>query len=282
MKPPEPVAAIAEDAASGETARIYAEIRQSLGIVNLIWRHLATIDGALPWAWSALGPAYASGAITRHTDSLRATARSLLPSIEPLPEEVLRCAGLSGDDCDAIRNIVASYERSNAANAVATKALLHRVATSAPGRVTRAPRAMSVTTPCTPPFQPLLPMLAMSDLGAPAAALVLRLNDLCSTHDRPIQVSIYRHIGHWPAFLALAWTQVAPLVASGRLGECALLIDRQARQMSEQVALSLGRVDRHALGEKALAGFLDRIGLPMMIMTTAVHARSLGIRDAGD
>jgi hypothetical protein len=44
------VPAITEAAATGEIASIYADIRQVLGVdlVNLIWRHLATIDGALP------------------------------------------------------------------------------------------------------------------------------------------------------------------------------------------------------------------------------------------
>ena len=49
----DPVPAITEAAATGETAAIFADIRQVLGVdvVNLIWRHLATMDGALPWAW---------------------------------------------------------------------------------------------------------------------------------------------------------------------------------------------------------------------------------------
>ena len=49
----DPVPAVTEAAATGETAAIFADIRQVLGVdvVNLIWRHLATIEGALPWAW---------------------------------------------------------------------------------------------------------------------------------------------------------------------------------------------------------------------------------------
>lgn len=54
----DPLPAITETAATGETAVIFADIREVLGVdvVDLIWRHLATIDGALPWAWSALRP----------------------------------------------------------------------------------------------------------------------------------------------------------------------------------------------------------------------------------
>ena len=44
------VSAISEDEATGETAEIFCDIRTTLGngVVNLIWRHIATIEGALP------------------------------------------------------------------------------------------------------------------------------------------------------------------------------------------------------------------------------------------
>ena len=45
----DPFPAIAEAAATGETAELFADIRATVGVrvVNLVWRHLATIDGAL-------------------------------------------------------------------------------------------------------------------------------------------------------------------------------------------------------------------------------------------
>jgi len=51
----DPFPAIAEASATGETADLFADIRATVGVrvVNLVWRHLATIDGALPWAWAA-------------------------------------------------------------------------------------------------------------------------------------------------------------------------------------------------------------------------------------
>jgi hypothetical protein len=61
----DPVPAVTEAAATGETAAIFADIRQVLGVdvVNLIWRHLAITDGALHWAWQALRPLYADGSV---------------------------------------------------------------------------------------------------------------------------------------------------------------------------------------------------------------------------
>jgi hypothetical protein len=51
----DPFPAIAEAAATGTTAELFADIRATVGVrvVNLVWRHLATMDGALPWAWAS-------------------------------------------------------------------------------------------------------------------------------------------------------------------------------------------------------------------------------------
>ena len=59
----DPFPAVAEAAAVGEIADLFADIRATVGVrvVNLVWRHLATIDGALPWAWGAVRPIYLQG-----------------------------------------------------------------------------------------------------------------------------------------------------------------------------------------------------------------------------
>ena len=46
----DPFPSIAESSATGVTAEIFGDIRKTVGVqvVNLVWRHLATIDGALP------------------------------------------------------------------------------------------------------------------------------------------------------------------------------------------------------------------------------------------
>jgi hypothetical protein len=46
-----------------------------------------------------------------------------------------------------------------------------------------------------------------------------------------IIVSMPRHLAHWPGFLALYWTLIAPLDASGALHACtdAVLADAQRR-----------------------------------------------------
>src|SRR5260370_8914532 len=89
-----PVPAITETAATGEIAQIFADIRRVLGAegVNLIWRHLATIPRALPWAWGILGPLYIDGTITPEAAALRGDLD--LPRLPPFPPEALSASGL--------------------------------------------------------------------------------------------------------------------------------------------------------------------------------------------
>ena len=74
----DPVVAITERDATGVTAAIYADIRAVLGVgvVNLIWRHLATMPGALPWAWETVRPLYVSGALITGAVGFRADLES--------------------------------------------------------------------------------------------------------------------------------------------------------------------------------------------------------------
>lgn len=79
----DPVPAIAEASATGAVAEIFADIRTVLGVevVNLIWRHLATIPDALPWAWRMLRPLYADGTIRAEAQALY-TDRASAPGSE--------------------------------------------------------------------------------------------------------------------------------------------------------------------------------------------------------
>lgn len=284
MTAPEAVPAVAEHDARDDTARIYAEIHATVGIVNLIWRHLATIDGALPWAWSVLGPAYANGAVGECADRLRTATQSLLPMTLPLPNEVLRCVGLDETDRRAIAAIVGSYDCGNASNLVAATALLSVGGAGRKSGESPAQRADTELktrtrqpTPGAPADLPVLaPILTLEDLDGKTAALVMRLNGLCSTHDAPILVSIYRHLGHWPPFLALAWMQLSPLAQDGRLSACAARIDNLAAEQARLLASTLPATLGHPEGERALARFLERIGLHRMVAVTALHAGLLG------
>lgn len=211
----DPVPAVAEAAATGETARIFADIRAVLGVevVNLIWRHLAIFPGALPWAWEGLRPLYADGTLAAEAARLHRDLQ--LPPLPRLSPEVLTCAGLNEPDLATIGNVLSAYNRTNAMALLALSALLVRLS----GEQTEggAGAASPGGAGAEAGQIPLPKLLAMDEMAPATAQLVLALNRLGAQRDDPILASMYRHLAHWPSYLALAWTLVAPLQADGRL-----------------------------------------------------------------
>jgi hypothetical protein len=124
----DPVPAVTEAAATGEIADIFGDIRQvyRVGVVNLIWRHLATLPGALPWVWQSVRPLYVDGTIEREAAALRASIA--VPELPAFPASALVAAGLSGHDLDQIRAILAAYDRTNAMALIALSAVGCKIA----------------------------------------------------------------------------------------------------------------------------------------------------------
>jgi hypothetical protein len=127
----DPVPAITEAEAAGETAAIYADIRRvyGVGVVNLVWRHLATFPGALPWAWETVRPLYADGTIRREAAAMRASRR--LPEVVAPPPEVFAAAGLGPGDLLRIRDVLDAYERTNPMALVALSVAQQRLGDAA-------------------------------------------------------------------------------------------------------------------------------------------------------
>ena len=157
----DPFPAVAEAAATGETAELFADIRATVGVrvVNLVWRHLATIDGALPWAWGAVKPLYLQGMADRAAVRFR----------ESMSLPVL--GSLAGEQPKSVDDVLASYDHSNTINLFALGALVAwlRGETAAEGMPEAGPRL--------PAPDVVLPKLASAEDVAPETwALVLRLN----------------------------------------------------------------------------------------------------------
>src|SRR5580698_4459352 len=99
------VPSIAEAAATGEIADIYADIRGVLhtSVVNLIWRNLATLPGALRWTWSTVRPLYVEAAAP-HAEAVRNTLN--LPDVPPISADTLTVAGVDPAGLAGIRTIL--------------------------------------------------------------------------------------------------------------------------------------------------------------------------------
>ena len=226
-----------EAAASGDIAEIFADIRGVLGVavVNLIWRHLATIPRALPWAWGTLRPLYVDGMLAAEAAALHGDLD--VPWLPPFPPEVLAAAGLLDRDISAIRNVLAAYDRTNAMALIALSTLLLRLDDEPLTR--HAASSHSETPRERPSAIPLPALLSMTDLAPATAELVLTLNHLGTRRGDPILASMYRHLAHWPAYLALAWAMIAPLDADGSLEQTIADAVAKARVRAARVATQL-------------------------------------------
>lgn len=211
--PRAPIPAVAESDARGETAALFADIRSALGVpvVNLVWRHLATMPGALDWAWSAIGPLYRSGAAAREGGALLAALP--LPARPAWSRDELRAAGVDEAAEREVVIVLDSYHRSNAMNLVALTTLrraLERPADARPAAVVAAGEP--------PTVEGRLPaLLPLAEIAPATAALIHELDRFGERGAVRIPATMYRHLAHWPGFLGLARALVAPLDQDGRL-----------------------------------------------------------------
>ncbi len=232
----DPVPAVLESDAIGEIAAIFADIRAvyRVGAVNLIWRHLATIPGALPWAWRMVRPVYVDDTIARVAEAFKADMVSpVLPSVPP---EVFAAIGLSYHDLSEIRNVLSAYDRTNSMALIALTAL-----TGWDDPVSQTPHAISL--PQAPPAHRALPLPALTPVDAMPphlAALVERLNRFGTSQERPILASMYRHLSHWPAYLGIAWTALAPTATNGSLDAAIDATSRRARMHAMSIKMMGG------------------------------------------
>ena len=227
----ESVPSVLETAATGEIAEVYSDIRKTLGtsVVNLIWRNLATIQGALPWTWSAVRPLYL-GAAAGHAEAVRRTLR--LPETTKLSTKVLAAAGIDGNARKEIRTILDSYHHTNALALVVLSALLERYDPSAGQAVdvteANAPVAVRTELPALP---------AMTALPGEVRHLIDELNGYGEDGAPYLIASMYRHLAYWPAYLAIIRDLLAPLQADGSLNA----LTRSARALGRAHGKVLAR-----------------------------------------
>ncbi len=194
------LAEIAESEARGEIAASYDDIRRTVGVgmVNLIYRHMASRPGVLPWAWGILRHLFSGGAVAAEVESLRGALED--GDVSAAPREAFFAAGLNDHSLRTIRMILDDYNRGNFSNLVAIGALAAFLADDGASRPAREPDAAAASQ-----FPPNLPPIRnMGDLDDATADLVRLLSAPLAPSDTPMIPSLYRHLAPWPAFLAMA------------------------------------------------------------------------------
>ena len=236
--PADPVPSIREADATGEIAVLYDDIRSTLGVpvVNLIWLHLAMFPGGLDWAWLALKPLYASGAINSEAAALRDSLE--VPTLPGITGPALSAVGLTPDDIKQIDMILASYEQSNAMNIIALGALeAYLNGTGAPQASVSDVSSSAPTVEGTMP-----PLLTLDEMPPDVRALVEALNMVGGRAE--ILASMYRHLANWPPYLGLISALVTSVDKDGRLEPVILGVVAEGRRRASRLAGALAIPDR--------------------------------------
>ena len=182
-----------------------------VGMVNLIYRHMATMPDCLPWAWAALRPLFASGDFRRAAEAMVAALD--LPPAPPVPRRALRVVGVDEKSEGTIRRIIGDYNRGNSLNIFAMAALRHWIQAGAPDGA--APTAGGASPEPAADLPPIVPLDGMApDLGN----LVVELSAPIAPSDHPMIPSLYRHLARWPGFLALIAAPLLQATAGDMVG----------------------------------------------------------------
>ncbi len=282
----DPVPAVTEASATGHIADIFTDIRHvyHVGVVNLIWRHLATFPGALPWVWESVRPLYVDGTIEREAAGLRASIA--LPGLPVFPAAAFAAAGLSERDIEQIRVVLAAYDRTNAMALIALSAVDCKIA----GTQGEADCAFAGRIEVPASLQAELklpPLLNLAEMSPEAAKLVVTMNRLGAQRDDSILASMYRHLAHWPPYLALAWTMMAPLDADSRLDDAISDTLAKARESGRRVvrrlptpSLTIANAVRAEIS-RALDRFTSDV-IAKMVVIGALLRRATGAKSDGE
>jgi hypothetical protein len=187
---------LAERDATGEIAAIYDEIRRFCAVpyVSSMQRHLATRPGWLPWVWTALRPAFASG--RAQEAAWRITAEVDLPRVQAVPRESLRTWGVDAAAEVTIRAVCDSFIRVSPINLILAGLLRRLLAGERPGP-TSIPERRWTPPPPLPSLPPLVDVHAL-----PAAQRDVLLSLATLVDGQPFVPGLYRMLGHWARFIA--------------------------------------------------------------------------------
>ena len=111
---------VRESDASPELADLYEDIKTASGLpqVNLIYRHLATVPGMLPWVWQILGPLFYGGHIAEASQKIVRADRVLSEELRTA------CEDLTPGERRDLAHVLNVYNIGNLQNLIALSALL--------------------------------------------------------------------------------------------------------------------------------------------------------------
>jgi hypothetical protein len=205
---------IIESEAPPEISLVYDELRTAIGIpiVNLIWRHLASLPGVLSWAWTTVRPVTGSALLAEGISRLEAIAL----------KNVDHSAALFPTISDEAMTVVETYNRGNCINLQLLTALRRAVAGEPAGNGRQLPIAPPL------PRLPRIPVMPrMETLDPSVRVIVLDLAELHDAAKSGAVPGLYRHLALWPSLLPELYDACARLMRDGVIprGREALLVE---------------------------------------------------------
>ncbi len=218
--------------ATGDIRLIYDAISEALGVglVNLVYRHLATKQGCLEWTWSLLGPNLQDGTLARHGERLVALVGENAGAAHASPAISLASLGLDDRDAASVLCTIDAYNRANPVNAVAFQ-LLHMAVKGdfAAPRYVAPPRGRAS-------LDALLPIAAFDGLPTATHDLLRQLAVQTVGANAPMIPSLFRHFTDWPNLLE-AFSEI--FRALGDSAEREALVARVMAAVGEQAGAVL-------------------------------------------
>ena len=196
---------LAEDAAEGEIADIYAEMRHAYGVpyVSSLQRHLATFPGVLQFAWAIFRPGFLCGLIPETAWQLGAQVNE--PPLQKLSRAGLRDMGVDGDDEETIRQVCATFVRVAPVNLLFAGAL-KRVLVEGAWPDGPPIRDFDWRPPDPMPLPP--GMVDVDDLPKNERDRLLTLSTPLG--DEVMVPGLYRMLANWPDYLVWVADALAP------------------------------------------------------------------------
>ena len=206
---------ILERDATGETKRIYDEIKRLWGVPNVttIVRHVASIEGCLEWYWATIEPAHLCGDFQETALALAdTTAATPLPK---LPLLGLRAMGVDASAERQIRDVYAAYNRNNRPNilfvCVLQKLLKSSVARSTCYETERTGWQPPAASPA------LVPMVQAGEMQADTLALAKAVGSWGFPAETGFLPGVYRHLANWPAYFSYAGSILWPRLEANEI-----------------------------------------------------------------
>lgn len=234
---------LAVENATGNIKDIYNAVEAALGVrlVNLVYRHLATVPGALEWAWGTVGPVFQNGKFAERATAL-GSAGEMPASVDTSMDTAvsLRLAGLSEDDGNRVVETLNAYNRANPMNALSLRVIAMALEAGRPA-LWQAPVPAQAGAADTGKLSVLLPMASLDGLPPATMDILYRLAALTTDQDWGLVPSLFRHFTAWPALLTALADWLEPLAEKGAIEQQVVHVSAKADEVAKDI---FGQLDR--------------------------------------